>query len=487
MATTLKCFLPLVVAFSVAPFLAATPFTPLEWQQKVTANPNPAFIGQLKNTSWSRDQNRDFIEDEIGRRYRPGDFVDVIIDLNHCMTGSEIKEDFGKYGQVTYVVKLISSFYLKRVAFTNLRHVAERPDVAMIELQRPNRPEADTAGRAVQAHKSNTYAGKSAEDLGLDGSGVTIAFVGTGISSPHNANSVTAMTQLTGKYVAGYDASNPADPGDGSTDPQDIEAVGGSVQNPPHYHESYMAVLAVGSAAPAGTRCEPPTDGSANGNCTGIAPGAKYVNVAQCSVQNGCDSTYGPIALDWIGSYAAQNPQQHIRVINLSYTNGDTCPNDDGSSSVAEQANYLAANGLAVVASMPQNPDCGNTSTVPTRMVLAPASASFAIAVNAIDDKGTVARSDDTAWSATVKGPRCDYDSSCPSSSNNPNVAPGNLYALKPDVAAPGASSNAPGCTPIAAQKQLRGIVMRLDKTTDATYVDWELSRLFAKNQITIQ
>ena len=36
-------------------------------------------------------------------------------------------------------------------------------------------------------------------------------------------------------------------------------------------------------------------------------------------------------------------------------------------------------------------------------------------------------------------------------------------------------------------EKQLRGIVMRLEKTADAAYVDWELSQLFPKSDVTIQ
>ena len=35
-------------------------YTPLEWQAVVLSNPNPEFIGQRKNTSWVRDQNRNF-------------------------------------------------------------------------------------------------------------------------------------------------------------------------------------------------------------------------------------------------------------------------------------------------------------------------------------------------------------------------------------------------------------------------------------------
>ena len=36
-------------------------------------------------------------------------------------------------------------------------------------------------------------------------------------------------------------------------------------------------------------------------------------------------------------------------------------------------------------------------------------------------------------------------------------------------------------------EKQLRGVVMRLDKTADAAYVDWELSQLFPSQDVTIQ
>ena len=36
-------------------------------------------------------------------------------------------------------------------------------------------------------------------------------------------------------------------------------------------------------------------------------------------------------------------------------------------------------------------------------------------------------------------------------------------------------------------EKQLRGLVMRLGKTADAAYVNWELSQLFPKKDTTIQ
>ena len=36
-------------------------------------------------------------------------------------------------------------------------------------------------------------------------------------------------------------------------------------------------------------------------------------------------------------------------------------------------------------------------------------------------------------------------------------------------------------------EKQLRGTVMRLKPNTDAAYVDWDLSQLFPKKNITIQ
>src|SRR5687768_7136181 len=68
----------------------ASPFTPLEWQQPVSHHANRAFVGQHKHTTWNRDRDQNFIDDEIDARFGPNDRVNIIVDLNRCLKPAEI-------------------------------------------------------------------------------------------------------------------------------------------------------------------------------------------------------------------------------------------------------------------------------------------------------------------------------------------------------------------------------------------------------------
>jgi hypothetical protein len=418
----LRCLAPYAffLALTVNCVFGST-FTPLAWQQLVQNHSNPKFIGQRKHTTWVRDLNRNFIDDEIESRFKPGGHVNVILDLNRCMSPGQIKDTFARFGRVVYASRTISTVYLNDVLFDSLRSLSERPEVAMIEWQAPNTPEAiDTASRAIDAHSSHTYAG-SAQDNGLDGTGVVVAVVGTGVSDTANSGT-NGFAQLNGKLVAGYDATNPSDPGDGSTDPPDVET----------YHESLMAAIIVGAPAPAGITCRTPNDRSP-ANCAGIASGAKYVNVRQCSIDASgvhCDSTSGAKALDWV---AANAQKFNIRVVNMSFS--ESCVSDDGTSASAQQANYLVALGMVAVVAAERSwspmtpPGCTPpfTITLGEQWVTAAGSGSFTIQATGSDDNGTVIRTDDLIWSNYTTGPRIDFNFQSP-----------DVLALKPDIAAPG-------------------------------------------------
>ena len=83
-----RSFLGLVTTALVGALCAtpvfATQYTPLSWQKRVVQHANSAVVGQRKHLTWVRDQNRNFIDDEIDRRFRPGDTVNIIVDLNKC-------------------------------------------------------------------------------------------------------------------------------------------------------------------------------------------------------------------------------------------------------------------------------------------------------------------------------------------------------------------------------------------------------------------
>jgi len=376
---------------------SASSFTPLEWQQEVKTHSIKAFIGQRKHTTWVRDKNRNFIDDEIERRFHSGQNVNVVVDLNTCLPPAEIKDLLGRFGQVKYIGKMITFVLLDRVPFDDLPKLAQLPQVSMIEWQEVWRITDDISSRSVQAIASKTFSPNTAEDKGINGSGVNVAILDTGVDDTHEA--------FAGKFVAGFNPFNSSDPGDGSTHPGDDNG-----------HGTHVAGIALGKET-AGRVCRTPDDGSPT-NCGGIAPAAGLVVIKVCDSFGICsDMQQG---LDWLGTHASAF---NIRVGNMSISG---CTNDDGTSALAQQVNYVVAIGVAMSIAHGNSTNCGDTPG--TQLTAAPGSASFAITVNASDDQATVSRADDTiALNYFLTGPRTDF-----------NLMTPNLLALKPDITAPG-------------------------------------------------
>src|ERR1700722_11698529 len=160
------------MALCVVSVARGSSFTPLEWQQVVRKHKVALYVGQHKNTTWIRDRNRNFIDDEIEARFHPGDVLNIVVDLNTCLPPEKIKSLFGAYGRIKYVGKLITFVLLDRVRFDDLPKIVGLPDVSMIEWQTPMRLMNDVSTRAVQARKSATYSPNTAEDAGFIGTGV---------------------------------------------------------------------------------------------------------------------------------------------------------------------------------------------------------------------------------------------------------------------------------------------------------------------------
>jgi Subtilase family len=413
----------------------ATPYTPLQWQARVDVHSDPAFIGQRKHLSWVRDRNRNFVDDEIERRFKPGDKLDVVLALNDCATPATL-EGLSAYGKVAHVGQLVSAVYLQGVRFDDLRALARRAEVAMVEWQAPMVPEIDIAARATQARDSMAFPATptSAQTLGLTGAGVNIAFIGMGIDDGNaGANNWLALPT---RAVAGVDFTDATDPRDGSRNPQDAgwrTFPSGAVLPG---HETTMAMFALGrEVAAAVGDCR-----QTGANCRGLAPAAGIVDLRTCTRSGpnnapvvACDSTLRAEALDWIGANARR---LNIRVALLAYS---VCGTDDGTSVEAQQVNHLAALGVVPVASvasvgnenafcrMPADPQ----ATAGTVLVKRPSSAAYALSVTGTNDQGTATRSDDTIWANHLDGPRSDF-----------NLMTPNLLALKPDFSSPATGLN---------------------------------------------
>jgi hypothetical protein len=387
--------LALLALAPLAGLKAATSFTPLEWQQVVRKHANKQLIGQRKFTTWIRDKDRNFIDDNITERFHSGELVDIIVDLNTCLPPEQLKHLLAPFGHIQYVEKLITAVLMQRVRFDDLSKLAALPEVAMIEWQQPMFINNDVSNRAIQARSSVTFSTNTAEDHGFTGTGVTVGIVDTGVDLNHEA--------FAGKFVAGFDATNPMDPGDGTTQPPDNNGHGTHVAG---------TVLGLGTA---GRNCRTPDDGSPT-NCQGVAPGAKLVVVKVCTTNQCPNLAQG---LDWLAVNAAKF---NVRAANVSIGG---CTEDDGLSALAQQANYLAAIGVAIVLSHGNSPNCGVAAG--TQLNPPPGSASFGITVQASDDQGTVRRTDDTIATFFLMGPRTDF-----------NLMNPDLLALKPDITAPG-------------------------------------------------
>ena len=411
------------VVLASPPGAEAAKFTPLEWQQRVEQHVGAEFIGQRKHTTWNRDLNRNFVDDEIDARFTPGEIVDVIVDLNTCLQAPEIHRLLSKFGKITYIHKLVSSVMLEQVRFEDMARLAALPQVAMVEWQSPVGLGNDVGTRATQSRASATFTPSTAQDAGFNGTGVTIAVIDTGVDDAHQS--------FAGKFVAGFDASifedtngnqiddscEPAPLGNGvCTDANDEPANG--TTNPPdnHSHGTHVAGTALGAPV-AGSTCTAPDDGSP-ADCAGSAPGARLVDIRICAP--GCPTTDMVEALDWLGINAAA---LNVRVATMS-VGGISGVNDDGTSSRAQQLNYLASLGVFFAVLHHNAPNTGVPAG--TQVVDTPQSASFAMTVAGTNDRNTVARNDDINYSGFLRGPRTDF-----------NVMTPNLLALKPDIAAP--------------------------------------------------
>jgi len=402
---------------------SASPFTPLEWQQRVRQESIPGSMGQLKHLYWVRDRNRNFIDDEIESRFRPGDRVDVIIDLNTCLTPRESRALLSRYGKVSYISKLITYVMVNKVRFENLRELAINSRIAMVEWQVPGQFMNDVSTRSIQARSSNTFSPNTAQDAGFNGTGVNIAIMDSGVDDAHEA--------FTGKLVAGFnstifedtngngvdDSCEPLPLGNGiCTDPLDEPANG--TGNPPDdvSHGTHVAGIALGNAT-AGRICSNPNDGSPT-NCGGVATGAGLVDV-KVGGAGGVTAADVAESLDWV---AINRLSFNIRSANMSI---GFCTADDGTSAMAQQVNYVVALGVAVAVSLGNAGNCGLAAG--TVRTMAPGSASLATTVGGTNDINTILRNDDTNYNGFLQGPRSDF-----------NVGMPNLLALKPDITAPG-------------------------------------------------
>jgi len=190
---------------------------------------------------------------------------------------------------------------------------------------------------------------------GVDGTGVTVALVDTGI---------TPVADLAGRVIGGVDFSG-----------------GNNPYNDEFGHGTFVAGIIAGNGA------------SSNGQYKGVAPDARLVSIKIAGRDGSSDITQVLAAIQWAVSFKST---YGIRVLNLSLGTDSTQPYLLSPLDGAVERAWDA--GIVVTVSASNNGPGPGTVTKP-------ADDPLVITVGALDDKGTPGRGDDVMAGFSGEGP----------------------------------------------------------------------------------
>jgi len=336
------------------------------------------YAWQAETVDWIGDQDQNGIDDRIDAM-APADTVDLIVNFNDCVEDDDLTDlsTLITPGEIEYEFRYLSSVAVTGVLVQQVATIADRDNVAFIELQGLFEPLLRTSVPTICA-TTDPASGclGSAAGLGYTGSHVNIAIMDTGVDD--EVHETFGASQFQDGYNMFTDAfGNPDDT---------------------HGHGTLVASIALGQG---GTAVYP-----------GVAPAANLYDI-KC-----IPGTTAEVSRTLEIVY-----QQHeeliwrVDVINGSF--GDHNVSHDGTESFAQLIDLGAVLGILFVAS------AGNDGIIGLSN---PAAATRALTVAASYDNETVSRADDILWPNSNRGKRA-------------NDGDDNVYdEMKPEVTAPGVS-----------------------------------------------
>ncbi|MGH9870399.1 MAG: S8 family serine peptidase [Candidatus Polarisedimenticolia bacterium] len=384
-----------LLAWSATP---AQPITPPEW------------IPEL--TGWTGDVNANGVADSIDNADPNISVFDgIVLDLNAAPSPTDLA-DFEAIGNVAYVAQHLSIVVLHGVPRSWIPNLAAHPRVAMVE-QPVMQTTLDVGARAVRSLPSATFSPQTAAEIGIDGTGVTIVIMDTGVDNgggPGITHSALPAARNAALPEGGFDGCA-APPAYG--DPDDLT-----------FHGTHVAGIAVGGAY---------VDVGSGLTLKGVASGAHYADVKVCC---GLFCPAVAIAAGFDAILDKKVPWD-IRVVNMSW--GGLCGITNGLDAFSMFANALADAGIVPVAS------AGNSGF---GGLCSPCAGDKVVCVASDNDVGTVPLTDDVISAFSSRGPR-------------PSDGDGDpLDELKPDLAAPGSLILAPANNTVAGSMTLSGTSM---------------------------
>jgi serine protease AprX len=372
-------------------------------------------VERAKKRHWSRDEN--------GKRSVQVIFVSNADDADMADLKAAIKQAGGVVNSAMPGLRMIAATLdAKRVAT-----VADRADV---EYVAPNRPTFTTSSEIELATGAVSTSGRSSPSqysyTGVDGTGVGIAVLDSGVMRNHKAfnNATGASRVLRNVNMIGTTAANAMDaatkaemPGPGTAERTTYENSVANDQATVHDqwgHGTHVAAVAAGRAS----------GYSYASDTTGIAPNASIIDVKVLNwegVGTVADTLEG---IQWVIYHAKD---YNIRVMNLSLAANSTDSWQKDPLCVAVRS--ATAAGITVVAAAGNFGLIKGSNTYGT--VMSPANDPSVITVGSSNHRGSLTRADDSVNFFSSRGPTRS------SQVNSMGVREFDNH-LKPDLVAPG-------------------------------------------------
>src|SRR5258708_2737013 len=325
---------------------------------------------------------------EFARGPRANARVPVIIQLKDTAS-DEIESVLPSYGgRLTHRFRTLSTIAVELPARA-VEALAGRTNVRFISLDRQNIPfghvSLTTGADAVRiTNGTNT--------VGLDGTGIGIAVLDSGIDPNHTAfldrsNNV--------RVIVNRDFT-----GEGRTDD-------------PYGHGTHVASIAAGNAR------------ISNAQYNGIAPNANLLNLRVLGATGSGSVSATLSALDWV---MTNHSTYNIRIVNMSL--GAPAVESYKTDPVCRAVRRLVDAGIIVVAAAGNNGKSATGQKV-YGQIHSPGNEPSAITVGAANTFGTDGRSDDDIASYSSRGPTLSYSTDTAGMKHYDNL-------IKPDIVAPG-------------------------------------------------
>lgn len=309
-------------------------------------------------------------------------YVSVIIRLANAGRKTELVESLKTSVNVKSIRPLeVLPMILAKVKASYLQNLAAHPLIARVsDGQAETRAFLNTAVPTVNADVAR-------ETYDVNGSGITIAVLDSGIDETHpdlddldddpSTNDPKVLYEISFAYTD-FDETELEDPED-------------------YYgHGTYCAGIAAG------------TGFASNRTYVGAAPGANLVNVKVLNHAGNGLNSWIIAGIDWC---IANKEIYNIRILSMSLGIIYREPYDDGTSDICVAADNAVANGLVVCVAEgntdlvdlePYSPPYRVGSYFAVRPPASPAAAFNVISVGGSDDKGTSTIGDDTMWMENV-------------------------------------------------------------------------------------